>query len=146
MTAQTTGALSLSNEGPPPYRTSTYCTAVIINTTSKLGLPSHPLLRTNTARRETPGRRNTKAPQQEDKATNTRRNRHDHNRTLRDPALTWGGNRRDPRPCATRLPPGAGRRGRARSELTSRFAWCTSPHFQRTSFPYLRHAFHSEAD
>ena len=74
--------------------------------------------------------------------------------TLRDPALTWGGNRREFRhnekeccqlrrllqnavrgqfgPCASRLSPGAGRRGRARSELTSQFKWCSSPHFQRT--------------
>ena len=46
------------------------------------GCPQMLLYETNTARRETPGRRNTKAPkpQHEEKATHTRRNRHDRNR------------------------------------------------------------------
>ena len=52
-----------------------------INTTSKLGLPSNNLLRNqhgetrDTRQTQEP----TKAPQQEEKATHTRRNRHDHN-------------------------------------------------------------------
>ena len=46
------------------------------------GCPPIIFQETNTARRERPGRRNTKArqPRHEEKATHTRRNRHDHNR------------------------------------------------------------------
>ena len=78
-------------------------------------------------------------------------------RTLRDPALTWGGNRREPRhnetgfgqlrrlwqnfvqgqfgPCATRLPPGAGRRGcaRVRTDLAIRMVLITT--FSKGAIP-----------